>query len=40
MDIRSYRRAVKVRDSDVMVMTLVIKAYGVFKTLAEEPGVG
>ena len=35
-DMPSYRRAVKVRDSDVMVTTPVIKAYGVFKALAEE----
>lgn len=32
----SYRRAIKVKDSEVLVTTPVIKAYGVFKELAKE----
>lgn len=32
----TYRRAIKVKDSDVLVTTPVIRAYGVFKELAKE----
>ncbi len=32
----TYRRTLKLKDSDVLVTTPVIKAYGVFKELAKE----